>query len=163
METFLTAIGLGSRETTIVLEVVTAMILGGVIGYDREAADKPAGLRTHMLVAGAAALLVGLGSLIVSSFEDQLLGSGLQTDPIRIFEALITGVSFLGAGTIIQHRGEHRVQGITTAASLLMTAAIGATVGLSEWALAAVLTILVYVVLHLLRRVTLVKKDYRVG
>lgn len=145
---FLREIGAGTAQLKIVLEVIIAMTLGAVVGYDREALDKPAGLRTHMLVAGAAALFVGLGTIIAELYTN-ISGSRIQTDPIRVFEAIITGVSFLGAGTIIRHRENDKVEGITTAASLLMTAAIGATVGLSQWFLGTVLTALVLLVLRL--------------
>jgi putative Mg2+ transporter-C (MgtC) family protein len=157
----LQAIGAGAEQIKIVAVVIVAMVLGAVIGYDREAADKPAGLRTHMLVAGAAALFVGLGTIIVQIYQN-ILGANIEAvrpDPIRVFEAIITGISFLGAGTIIRHRGDDRVEGITTAASLLMTAAIGATIGLSQWFLGIVLTILVFTVLRFARKVkvTMVK------
>ena len=79
-------------------------------------------------------------------------GQTVRSDPIRVFEAIITGISFLGAGTIIRHRGDDRVEGITTAASLLMTAAIGATIGLSEWFLAFALTGIVFLVLRVMSR-----------
>lgn len=149
---FLREIGAGTAQLKIVLEVIIAMTLGAVVGYDREASDKPAGLRTHMLVAGAAALFVGLGSIIAQLYTD-ISGSRIQTDPIRVFEAIITGISFLGAGTIIRHRENDKVEGITTAASLLMTAAIGATIGLSQWFLGIVLTVLVLLVLRLIGKV----------
>lgn len=146
-------IGAGPAQLRIVLEVMIAMTLGAVIGYDREASDKPAGLRTHMLVAGAAALFVGLGTIIVEMYHNTLSGHGIQPDPIRVFEAIITGISFLGAGTIIRHRGSERVEGITTAAALLMTAAIGATIGLAQWFLGVALTVLVLVVLRMVGKV----------
>ena len=76
----------------------------------------------------------------------------MRSDPIRLFEAIITGISFLGAGTIILRRSPHqRVEGITTAASLLFTAAIGATIGLKQWFLAVILTLIVFLILHLTR------------
>lgn len=123
--------------------VALAMVLGAIIGFEREKADKPAGLRTHMLVAGAAALLVTLGDIVVARF-DVALGRGLvQSDPTRIIEAVITGVSFLGAGTIIRHRGKNQVEGLTTAASLLFASALGMCVALSRAMLAVGLTLLV--------------------
>jgi len=127
-----------------------AMILGGLVGLDREAARKPAGLRTHMLVSGAAALLVLLGQVMVRNY-DATLASLLTSDPIRIIEAIITGVSFLGAGTIIRNRREgNQVEGLTTAASLLLAAAIGISVALSQWIVAVGLTLLVLLVLRFL-------------
>jgi MgtC family len=80
---FLRAIGAGAAQINIILAVIVAMGLGAVIGYDREAADKPAGLRTHMLVAGAAALFVGLGTFIVQIYQ-QILGASPMTEAIRI-------------------------------------------------------------------------------
>ncbi len=146
------SLGIGPPQLLILLEVVVAMILGGVIGYEREREDKPAGLRTHMLVAGAAALFVGLGTFVIPQFAGTTVPGTVRSDPIRLFEAIITGVSFLGAGTIIFHRGTERVEGITTAASLLMTAAIGATIGFAQWFLGVVVTALVWLVVHLLAR-----------
>lgn len=125
-----------------------AMILGGLVGLDREAARKPAGLRTHMLVSGAAALLVLLGQVMVRNY-DAKLASLLTSDPIRIIEAIITGVSFLGAGTIMR-RESNQVEGLTTAASLLLAAAIGICVALSQWIVAVGLTLLVLLVLRFL-------------
>ena len=84
-------------EVKVLVHVVVAMILGAVVGLDRELHSKPAGLRTNMLVAGSAALLVWCGRMIVPWYglNDVALGS----DPLRIIGAIITGVSFLGAGT----------------------------------------------------------------
>jgi len=152
METVFSSLGIGSKQLFIILEVIVAMVLGGVIGYDRQLADKPAGFRTHMLVAGAAALFVGLGNLAVAKFHAAFADTTVRSDPIRLFEAIITGVSFLGAGTIIRRSVGNRVEGITTAASLLFTAAIGATIGLAEWFLGVVLTLIVFGILHLARR-----------
>lgn len=151
MENVSEALQIGRAQWLIILEVIVAMVLGGLIGIEREGAAKPAGLRTHMLVAGAAALFVGLAGLIVRQFPAQ--EGMVRSDPIRVFEAVITGISFLGAGTIIFHRGTERVEGITTAASLLFTAAIGVTVGMSQWFLSVVLTGVVLFVLRLVGKV----------
>lgn len=72
------------------------MILGGIIGYKRETADKPAGLRTHMLVARAVALLARLGHVLVAQFGIEV--TFIRSDPIRIIEAIITDIAFWGAG-----------------------------------------------------------------
>lgn len=112
--------------------VALAMILGAAIGLEREAKDKPAGLRTHMLVAGAATFLVALSDVAVKRFDVDL-GTGLvRSDPIRIIEAVITGISFLGAGTILRHKGSDHIEGLTTAGSLLFVAALGVCVALSQ-------------------------------
>lgn len=103
--------------------VLLSMILGAAVGFEREAADKPAGLRTHMLVAGAATLLTGLSELLVTNFDAP--PGMVMSDPIRLISAVVTGISFLGAGTIIRDRGDLHVEGLTTAASLLFVAALG--------------------------------------
>jgi len=135
--------------------VALAMALGAAIGLERETKDKPAGLRTHMLVAGAAAFLVALSDVAVQRFNVDL-GTGLvRSDPIRIIEAVITGISFLGAGTILRHKGSDHVEGLTTAASLLFVAGLGICVALSQVPLAIGVTALVLVTLRgvgLLRR-----------
>lgn len=127
-----------------------AMLLGGLIGFERELADKPAGLRTHMLVAGTAALFVALGVYIVDDFMETMQPSLVQSDPIRIIEAIVTGISFLGAGTILRDQSNNRVEGLTTAASLLFSAAIGATVGIHQYVLAGGIVLLVLVILRVL-------------
>ena len=120
-----------------------AMALGAVIGFEREIEDKPAGLRTHMLVAGAAALFVALGDVVVRRFGVGLGNDLVQSDPVRIIQAVVTGVSFLGAGTILRHSAEHQVEGLTTAASILFAAAAGVCVALSQLVLAVGVTVLV--------------------
>jgi putative Mg2+ transporter-C (MgtC) family protein len=136
-----------AEQLSILAQLVLAMVLGGLIGLDREAAEKPAGLRTHILVAGASALLVSLGELVVEQLAGELGTVVIRGDPIRIIAAIITGVSFLGAGTIIRQRSNGGVKGLTTAASLLFVSVIGITVSLSEWFVA---TILVLVILRLI-------------
>jgi putative Mg2+ transporter-C (MgtC) family protein len=150
--------GFADTQWQILGYVALAMVLGAAIGLEREAKDKPAGLRTHMLVAGAAALLVALGDVVILSYDLDLDQQLLQSDPIRIMEAVITGVSFLGAGTIIRHRGKQEVEGLTTAASLLFVAGIGLCVALAQALLAVGLTLLVLLTLrglsYLRRRVS---------
>jgi putative Mg2+ transporter-C (MgtC) family protein len=133
-------------ELKVAGEVVLAMLLGGLIGIEREAAHKPAGFRTHMLVAGAAALLVGLGHALVDAFSGHT-GLRLQSDPIRIVEAIVTGVAFLGAGTIFRAKSDH-VEGLTTAASLLLVASLGVCVAVERFILAAAVTLLTLAVLR---------------
>ncbi|MCL4301179.1 MAG: MgtC/SapB family protein [Anaerolineae bacterium] len=130
--------------------VALAMFLGSVIGYERESANKPAGLRTHMLVAGAAALLVALGDVLIAHFQVDTGRNVIQSDPIRIIEAIITGVSFLGAGTIIYHRSENVVEGLTTAASILLAAGIGMCVALLQFTLAVGVTVLALIILRII-------------
>jgi len=141
---------LSAPAAKVLLSVVLAMGLGAVLGLEREAARKPAGLRTNMLVAGAAAFLVGLSGILVRQFHDELGPGVVSSDPIRIIQAIIVGVSFLGAGTIIRYESRLRVEGLTTAASLLFSAAIGVSCALSMALLAVVVTLLVVVALRLL-------------
>ena len=134
-------------QLEIVGEVALAMLLGGVIGFEREVADKPAGFRTQMLVAGAACLLVGLADAMMLRF----LAEGktnVTGDPIRIVEAIVAGVSFLGAGTIFRKDASEQVQGLTTAASILLCAAVGISIALRQYVLAIGATILALIVLR---------------
>ncbi len=134
-------------QLEIIGEVALAMLLGGIIGMERERANKPAGFRTHMLVAGASALLVGLGDAMLHRYAMGGPDGPIRSDPIRIVEAIITGISFLGAGTIFR-RGETRaVEGLTTAASLLLSGAIGIAVALRQFILAGGITALALIVL----------------
>jgi putative Mg2+ transporter-C (MgtC) family protein len=123
----------------VLLQVAVAMALGGLIGLERELAEKPAGLRTHMLIAGAAALLVGLADTMIRRFG--VAGELVRSDPIRVIEAVVTAVGFLGAGMIIR-RSDNDVEGLTTAASVLFAAAVGICVALSEYLLAIGVTAL---------------------
>jgi putative Mg2+ transporter-C (MgtC) family protein len=136
----------------ILAEVALAMLLGGLIGLEREIANKPAGFRTHMLVAGAAALLVGLGDALLLRFNIAS-NEGIRSDPIRIVEAVVTGISFLGAGTIFRRSRSEQVEGLTTAASLLLSGAVGIAVALRQFVLAVGITLLALGVLRGLRYV----------
>jgi putative Mg2+ transporter-C (MgtC) family protein len=143
--------------------VAYAMVLGGVIGFERELKDRPAGFRTHMLVAGAAALLVEIGQLVVQGATSGD-ATTLRVDPLRLVEAVISGVAFIGAGTIFARRGEGNVAGITTAASLLMVAVIGVAAGFGYHAVAVgstVLTLLVLTVLNFVEKWRLARADAR--
>lgn len=143
----------GETPYEIIGEVAVAMILGGLIGLEREFAHKPAGLRTHMLVAAMAALLVGLGNVMVKRFSAGMGASVLNTDPIRIVEAIVTGVSFICAGTILRLEGKQRVEGLTTAATLLLASGLGICVALREFYLAIAVTIMVLAVVWIVGRI----------
>lgn len=127
--------------------VALAGALGGALGLERELAGKPAGLRTHILVASASALLVLLSKRAVLQIGDGLPVEAIQADPIRIIQAVVLGISFLGAGTIFVRRDRDRVEGLTTAASILMSAGLGMAVGLHEVVLAVSIALLVLMVL----------------
>ena len=137
-------------QLVIIATVAYAMALGGAIGFERELKDRPAGFRTHTLVAGAAALLVGLGDLLAIRFTDEHYRDLVRVDPLRLVEAVVAAVGFLGAGAIFRRSGGNSVSGLTTAASLLMVAAIGIAAGLHAYALALGVTALTLLVLLVL-------------
>lgn len=141
-----------NAQLQILGEVALAVLFGGVIGFEREVADKPAGLRTHMLIAGAAALLTGVGHAMIFHLPPNSQPNGLRADPLRIIEAIITGISFLGAGTIIHHRGTNQVEGLTTAASILFSAAQAICVALQLFLLAVGVTALGLFILRVVGR-----------
>ena len=123
-------------ELTFLLRLILAFILGAVIGYERERVDKPAGLRTHILVS--------LGSCLFTILSFTAFPG---SDPARVASYVVAGIGFIGAGTILQTR--ERVLGITTAASLWVTAAIGMAAGVGYYMLAVLVTALSYLTLRL--------------
>jgi putative Mg2+ transporter-C (MgtC) family protein len=129
-------------DATVFLRLVVAVLLGGAIGYEREVGGKPAGLRTHALVCLGATLFM----LVSVRSPDFFPGSG-PVDPGRIAAQVVTGVGFLGAGTILRAGGS--VRGLTTAASIWAVAAIGLAVGVGYYITAVFSTGLALVVLHL--------------
>ena len=132
-----------AEATRIVLRLGMAVILGGLLGYERERSGKAAGLRTHMLVALGAAIFVLVP-----------LQGGMQVGDIsRVLQGVIAGIGFLGAGAIIKLSGEREIRGLTTAAGIWMTAAIGAAAGMGREATAVVSTLMALFVLAVLRRV----------
>lgn len=133
------------------LRLLAALLLGGLIGWEREARHKPAGLRTHMMVCLAACLFTLLTLEIVEL--DLTDGQNVRTDPIRVIEAITSGVAFLAAGTILVNRD--KVRGLTTGAGLWLAGAIGVACGLGRITLAGMAAVLTLVILWLLRRVFL--------
>ena len=136
-----------AQQLTVLAKVALAGFLGGLIGWERERANKPAGLRTHMIVAAAACLLMGVGQGLIASFNEPGLQTNIRTDPIRVIQAIVIGVSFLGAGTIFSDRRGGQVEGLTTAAAILLTTAIGITTAIGQFILAIGATILTLIVL----------------
>ena len=127
----------------IALKLLLAVACGGAIGFERELSRKPAGLRTNVLVCVAAALF-----MIVSRH----IGGGLPyTDPARLVAQVVTAIGFIGAGVILQARGS--VTGLTTAATILMVAAVGITIGEGMFTVTLMTTALIIVVLVVLRKV----------
>ena len=144
-------------ELWILLRLLIAATLSGLIGYERERTGKQAGLRTHMLVAVGAALFVSFTQLFTLD-AIPLAPPGppgnlrVQIEPLATVQAIVTGISFLGAGTIFVSGQHGRVKGLTTAASIWVTAAVGIAVGLERYVLAAGTTVLVLVILQVLNR-----------
>jgi putative Mg2+ transporter-C (MgtC) family protein len=133
-------------DLVILLRLGIAIVLTGLLGWERQAMGKAAGLRTHILVGFGATLFVGLGEALVrhfSSYEERL-----QFDPTRVLEAVVAGVAFLGAGMIFFATRERRVHGLTTAASIWTTAGVGMAVGLGRYILAMGATALLLLVLR---------------
>ena len=132
---------------TILMRLVGAALLGGLIGFEREWRKRPAGLRTHMLTALAAALFTVLTIEIMQS--GIMVGDAAQGDPIRVIEAVTSGVAFLAAGAIIQNRD--RVLGLTTGAGMWLAGALGVAAGLGQFMIGALAAALGLVVIVLIR------------
>jgi putative Mg2+ transporter-C (MgtC) family protein len=135
-------------STELILRVALAAALGGLLGFERELSDQPAGFRTHILVSLGAALFTIAGAYGLQSFTAGSSGRA-AIDPTRVAAQVVTGIGFLGAGAIIR-RGVN-VRGLTTAASLWVTAAIGTSVGLDYIEGAIVVTLVALIVLYGLR------------
>lgn len=140
----------------LVLRLAVAILLGGLVGWDRERADKPAGLRTHMLVALGAASFTLLGFEATASLAAQ---TREHADPSRVLQGVIGGIGFLGAGAIIHTQGH--ASGITTAASVWVAGALGSAAGLGAFVLAGSTMVLTLVVLNLLGRLERKQKESR--
>jgi putative Mg2+ transporter-C (MgtC) family protein len=124
----------------IVLRLTASVFVGGLIGLDRNLHGKPTGIRTLGLVSLGACVLTLAGA-------DLLTGRG-QADPAavsRVIQGLVTGIGFLGSGVIIRESGSDRVRGLTTAASIWITAILGVMCGLGSWPIAAIALFLVFV------------------
>lgn len=139
-------------QLKILLDVFIAMVLGAIIGFEREEKDKPAGLRTNMIIAGASALLLTLGRNIAQLMQFDLETQTLSVDPTRIIHAIIVGVSFIGAGTILKSNKEETVKYLTTSATILMSSATGICVALKLYVLGVGVTVLTLLINSMLRK-----------
>ena len=133
----------------IIVRMLLSIVMGGAIGWERASRSKPAGLRTHVLVA--------LGSTVFTLIMLEIYGAMVsaqgsmgQPDPLRIVEAIASGLGFLGAGCIIRERGA--VEGLTTASTLWITGALGVACGVGHYIIAGFAIVLVMVTLIGLRR-----------
>lgn len=126
---------LDSLDITQLQTIATAGGLGALLGIEREFARKPAGIRTHIFVCAGASMMMLLAQEAVNHFQELEPDSMLSADPIRVLQAIVVGISFLGAGTIVHQKGE-QVEGLTTAASIFLTAGIGVATAVERVALA---------------------------
>lgn len=125
------------RLVHVVIRLTAAAILGAILGFQREKVGKPAGLRTHILVA--------LGTCI---FVLACSGYGMSSDGLsRVIQGIVTGIGFIGAGSILKMKEERDIKGLTTAASVWVAAAVGVAVGLGGLGLALLATLLALLVL----------------
>ncbi len=138
----------GTQLFHLSLRLLVALVVGGLVGLQRELTHKPAGLRTHMLLS--------LGTALVLITAEQAGMS--KSDLSRVLQGLVTGVGFLGGGAILKLTAEHEIHGLTTAAGLWVTAAAGAAAGLGRLGLA-----IVGVCLGLLVLAAFVRLEQRLG
>jgi putative Mg2+ transporter-C (MgtC) family protein len=132
------------QAARVVIRLTFAALLGSLIGMEREHAGKSAGVKTHMLVALATALFV------VASLEAGMA----EAEVSRVIQGLAAGIGFIGAGAILKRADEHEITGLTTAATVWMTAAIGVAVGLGRWGSAAVSVVMTLLILFAVARLT---------
>lgn len=128
----------------VVTRLLGAVVFCGFIGFERETRRRPAGLRTHMLVGLAAALYTLLMQEMLHNTSVE--GSEIRMDPLRIIEAVTSGVAFLAAGMIVFAQG--KVKGLTTGTSLWLCAAVGVSAGLGVWMMAIVTTVLALIIIR---------------
>jgi putative Mg2+ transporter-C (MgtC) family protein len=130
-------LGTGTQVIRVAVRLILAMLLGAVVGYERERAGQWAGLRTHMLVALGSALLVVIPSV-----------SGLDFDALsRVVQGIATGIGFIGAGSVLKDSRRREIRGLTTAAGIWVTAAVGVAAGLGFVGAAALSVLLAWLIL----------------
>jgi putative Mg2+ transporter-C (MgtC) family protein len=135
---------LGDAEsiTRLVVRMLVAIVLGGILGYERESVGASAGLRTHMLVSLGSALFVLIP-----------LQAGMQIEDLsRVLQGVTAGIGFLGAGAILKQSNKNDIRGLTTAASVWLTAAVGIAAGMGREATAVLSAVFALIILAILRR-----------
>ena len=132
----------GPQFLQIMVRLLAAGVVGALIGFERERAGKSAGLRTHVLVSLGTCLFVLAGTVY-----------GMNSDGVsRVIQGIATGIGFIGAGSILKLNEEHHIRGLTTAAGIFMTSAIGVCIGVGMIGLAVVAAVITLIVLAVLRR-----------
>ena len=130
----------GHQFAIMMIRLFTATVLGAAIGFERQRAGKAAGLRTHILVTAGTTVFLLAG---------ESAGMRANSDAIsRVIQGIITGIGFVGAGSILKRETEKNIQGVTTSAGIWMTAAIGVAVGLGSLGLAIIATVLSLLILR---------------
>jgi putative Mg2+ transporter-C (MgtC) family protein len=137
-------------ELALLIRLVVAGALAALLGWERQAAHKPAGLRTHTLVGIASALFTVLGELAGTQYFAGT--AAMRSDPLRVIQAVAVGIGFLGSGVIFVTKSGETIRGLTTAASIWATAAVGIAVGLQHYVLATGATLLMLLVLRGMER-----------
>jgi putative Mg2+ transporter-C (MgtC) family protein len=127
----------------VIIRLLAALLAGGVIGLQRELAGKAAGLRTHILVS------MGMTVLVVAAAQ-----AGMGQDAMsRVIQGLVTGIGFIGAGVIMKMESQHQIHGLTTAAGIWMTSAIGIAIGLGHLGTAALAVFFTWFVLSVVAKI----------
>ena len=137
-------------DAELLLRVLVAGLLSGALGWERQSAGKPAGFRTLLLVGMAACLFVVAGEAAAINYP--AAASSIRIEPFALVQAVAVGIGFLGAGVVFLSRDGGHVIGLTTAASIWATAAIGLAVGFGRYLLAAGTTMLILITLRVLTR-----------
>ncbi len=135
------------RPMDALLRMLMAIVFGAMVGFDRELRNKPAGLRTHILISLAAAMFTLITFELHGQIAEKAVGR-ITADPIRIIEAVTAGVAFLAAGAIIQSRGS--VKGLTTGANMWLAGALGVASGAGYYVLATAGAVLALIILSVL-------------
>ena len=153
MDTIWQELSFGFADTQqfirVVIRLFAAIILGAMIGFERERAGKDAGLRTHILVT------LGTCSVVLACTGFDMTSEGLS----RVVQGIVTGIGFIGAGSILKVNEERDIKGLTTAAGLWMTCAIGVAVGLGELGLALICSVLALIVLGVLGKIEAINPE----
>jgi len=132
-----------NSQLWILLDVLIAAVLCSFIGVEREKLDKPAGLRTNMIMGSISCFFVAISPILNNYMVENVDLDQMSMDAVRILEAIVVGVSFIGAGAIIKSESKEQVKNLTTASTLLYSAGIGMAVALHVYVLAIGLTLVI--------------------
>jgi putative Mg2+ transporter-C (MgtC) family protein len=148
-----------NNQILILLHVIMASFLSGVIGYERGKTHKPAGVRTNMLIGGAVSLLVMQGEIIIEHYQYLGLSEFISADPIRMIQSIVIGISFIGAGMVMQIEQSEKVKYLTSSATILFSAGLGISVALRQYVLAIGITIFILFINSILAHTWFKRKE----